>query len=299
MYIGDIQAETSDIREALGWLNDHPGSEHDTFRNGMQKLHNPLAKWSADREYKGLRRNAHKPEIRMFLEGKLDETEHHDDGTRINWDAPGREDWADHVYATLLLADGKDVPIADIYAAVYDWLAFSDDELDNGEYVSARNAQVWNLRTHIQFRVRDTLRCLKFEKGLADNPVRGFWHATVLSPEPVRHEGTEWLRKFATRTQTVVLRSAATRRAVLIRSGGRCENPGCTTPGHRVADVKANGDPILEVDHIVDLGGEGEDIVSNMIALCPNCHAVKTYGTTAETLRKEFAIIAAGHGGTS
>jgi hypothetical protein len=183
MYIGDTLVEPSDVRAALGWLNDHPGSEHDTFTDGMKKLGNPLAKWSEGTEYKGLRKGARKPEIRAYLKAALNE--------------------------------------ADTELAV----------------------------------------------------------------------GAEWLRRLTERNQTIVLRNAATRRAVLLRSGGVCENPRCTTPNGRVDDVKLNGDPILEVDHIIDLGGEGADIASNMIALCPNCHAMKTYGTTSETLRQEFAAI--------
>jgi hypothetical protein len=73
--IGDIQVEPSDIRAALGWLYSHPGSEHDTFTDGMRKLGNPLVKWSAHTIYKGLHAHAHKPEIRVFLEGKLAEAD--------------------------------------------------------------------------------------------------------------------------------------------------------------------------------------------------------------------------------
>jgi 5-methylcytosine-specific restriction endonuclease McrA len=184
--VGDVLATREQMQEGITWcdanMDSGPGP---TFTSAMRKLGNPLAKWSAGTEYKGLHRGAHWPEIRAHLGAALNE--------------------------------------ADTELAV----------------------------------------------------------------------GAEWLRRLSQRHQTFVLRSAATRRAVLIRSGGRCENPRCTTPGGRVADVKANGDPILEVDHIINLGGEGEDIASNMIALCPNCHAMKTYGTTAETLRQEFAIIVA------
>ena len=38
------------------------------------------------------------------------------------------------------------------------------------------------------------------------------------------------------------------------------------------------GDPVLEVDHIHDLALGGPDDPAQMIALCPNCHAVKTRG---------------------
>lgn len=78
------------------------------------------------------------------------------------------------------------------------------------------------------------------------------------------------------------VRSAAARRAVLLRCGGRCENPEC--PG-QPADVTDAGDPILEVDHVTELARGGPDHPSQMVALCPNCHAVKTRGRTREQLR--------------
>lgn len=72
-------------------------------------------------------------------------------------------------------------------------------------------------------------------------------------------------------------------RAVLIRSGGRCENPGCTG---QAEDLTDSGDPILEIDHIRDLAQGGADDPAQMIALCPNCHAIKTRGRTREQLRE-------------
>lgn len=86
-----------------------------------------------------------------------------------------------------------------------------------------------------------------------------------------------------TRTLDVMLRSTMARRAVLIRSNGRCENPGCTG---QAEDVTDSGDPILEVDHIQDLAQGGPDDPAQMIALCPNCHAIKTRGRTREHLRQ-------------
>ncbi|MGH4033856.1 HNH endonuclease signature motif containing protein [Actinomycetota bacterium Odt1-20B] len=81
------------------------------------------------------------------------------------------------------------------------------------------------------------------------------------------------------------IRSGSARRAVLIRSEGLCENPGC---GGQPDDVTDTGGPILEVDHIVDIAGDGRDHPSQMIALCPNCHAVKTRGSTRDDLRSVF-----------
>ncbi|WP_190136212.1 HNH endonuclease signature motif containing protein [Streptomyces longispororuber] len=85
------------------------------------------------------------------------------------------------------------------------------------------------------------------------------------------------------------IRSAAARRAVLIRSGGRCESPGCAG---QPDDVTDRGDPILEVDHVLELTRGGRDHPGQMIALCPNCHAVKTRGSTREELRAVFRTVA-------
>jgi 5-methylcytosine-specific restriction enzyme A len=86
----------------------------------------------------------------------------------------------------------------------------------------------------------------------------------------------------ATKTSSVPIRSDDARRAVLLRSEGRCENPACTGDVHDVTDT---GTPILEIDHIHDLALGGDDDPAQMIALCPNCHATKTRGSTREQLR--------------
>jgi 5-methylcytosine-specific restriction protein A len=77
------------------------------------------------------------------------------------------------------------------------------------------------------------------------------------------------------------IRLGPARRAVLLRSEGRCENPTC----RRLApDVTDRGDPILEVDHVEQITDGGRDHPIQMIALCPNCHAVKTRGKTRDHL---------------
>lgn len=88
--------------------------------------------------------------------------------------------------------------------------------------------------------------------------------------------------KRVSRTSRNPIRSSAARRAVLGRSQGHCENPHCTG---QPADVTDKGHPILEVDHVVDLTLGGRDHPSQMVALCPNCHALKTRGRTREALR--------------
>ncbi|MFG3363529.1 HNH endonuclease [Streptomyces sp. NPDC048156] len=84
-------------------------------------------------------------------------------------------------------------------------------------------------------------------------------------------------------------RSRAARHLVLRRSQGRCENPKCTG---QPADVTDRWHPILEVDHVVDLASGGRDHPNQMVALCPNCHAVKTRGRTREVLREILLRVA-------
>jgi 5-methylcytosine-specific restriction protein A len=95
--------------------------------------------------------------------------------------------------------------------------------------------------------------------------------------------------KRVPRTSKELIRSAAARRAVLLRSEGNCENPDCI--GH--PDVLTDaGDPILEIDHIHDLAKDGPDDPIQMIALCPNCHATKTRGRNREQLRLRLFEVA-------
>jgi 5-methylcytosine-specific restriction protein A len=86
----------------------------------------------------------------------------------------------------------------------------------------------------------------------------------------------------ATRTSAAPIRSPDARSAVLLRSEGHCENPGCTG---EIQDRTDSGAPILEIDHIHDLALGGDDDPLQMIALCPNCHAAKTRGTKRDELK--------------
>lgn len=78
-------------------------------------------------------------------------------------------------------------------------------------------------------------------------------------------------------------------KAVLLRSGGRCENPRCTGD---IQDVTDSGAPILEVDHVHDLAKGGPDNPVQMVALCPNCHAVKTRGRSRDKLQRDLLMVA-------
>ncbi|MEU1185803.1 HNH endonuclease [Streptomyces sp. NPDC005820] len=79
-------------------------------------------------------------------------------------------------------------------------------------------------------------------------------------------------------------RIVASRHAVLERSQGGCENPRCPDPRYTSA-FSRNGSFLLEVDHIDDHAKGGADLPEVMIALCPNCHALKTRGTVTDEFR--------------
>ena len=96
-------------------------------------------------------------------------------------------------------------------------------------------------------------------------------------------------RQGQPRMSVDILRLESARRAVLLRSAGHCESPWCTGEPQ---DITNAGHPILEVDHIQDLAKCGPDRPEQMIALCPNCHAIKTRGSTRERLRHELFTVA-------
>ncbi|WP_431991934.1 HNH endonuclease, partial [Streptomyces albogriseolus] len=142
-----------------------------------------------------------------------------------------------------------------------------------------------------------------YDDGVADDASPGADAESEDRPEPWLITAVEYERlcriaehgaahnhgRRAPRTTYNPIRSSAARKAALGRSGGRCENPQCTG---QPADVTDRGWPILEVDHVVDLALGGFDHPSQMVALCPNCHAVKTRGRTREALRKVLLEVA-------
>ncbi len=105
----------------------------------------------------------------------------------------------------------------------------------------------------------------------------------------VERREAETRGRRVTRTSRNPVRLAAARRAVLLRCRGRCENPACAG---QPDDLTDSGKPILEVDHVEDIALDGRDHPLQMVALCPNCHAVKTRGSTRERLREILLEVA-------
>jgi 5-methylcytosine-specific restriction protein A len=99
-----------------------------------------------------------------------------------------------------------------------------------------------------------------------------------------REAGTYGRRRITVSNDPI--RLGAARRAVLLRSEGRCENPGCVRPA---PDLTDRGEPVLEVDHVEQIADGGRDHPVQMIALCPDCHAVKTRGRSRHQLISALA----------
>ena len=76
-------------------------------------------------------------------------------------------------------------------------------------------------------------------------------------------------------------------KAALIRANGRCESPDCST----LLFKKKDGSFYLEVHHLVPLSKSGADSLTNVAALCPNCHRELHHGENAEEKTKLIQAI--------
>lgn len=109
----------------------------------------------------------------------------------------------------------------------------------------------------------------RIARDLESNPTSLSFNPSPRSPQPKR-------RKRA-------------KEIVIARAQGSCENDTCSG---MPPDVKKDGTPIFQVDHIIQLSDGGPDQPDNMIALCPNCHAAKTLGGNRAEMTARLKSIA-------
>ena len=89
--------------------------------------------------------------------------------------------------------------------------------------------------------------------------------------------------------ESIVSSSSSQKRSDIIktyalsRANGKCESCYNDAPF-----LKRNGQPYLEVHHIVELSNGGSDSPENVAAICPNCHARVTHGLDAEEFNNEL-----------
>lgn len=82
------------------------------------------------------------------------------------------------------------------------------------------------------------------------------------------------LPSFAMRKIKVFNRDPNIVAEALFQAKGNCNDCGAKAPFVR----KSNGQPYLEVHHIVPLADGGKDTLDNVTALCPNCHRKRHHG---------------------
>lgn len=85
-------------------------------------------------------------------------------------------------------------------------------------------------------------------------------------------------------TTTAFLRNSDVIAEVLERANGVCES--CVKPAPFLRS--SNGEPYLEVHHRLPLSQGGEDTVVNAIALCPNCHRERHFGSLYASARNNL-----------
>ncbi|MBR0684076.1 HNH endonuclease [Roseomonas eburnea] len=81
------------------------------------------------------------------------------------------------------------------------------------------------------------------------------------------------------------VRDPAVREAVIRRARGLCEF--CKEPGF----LKADGTRYLEAHHIIALAAQGDDRMTNVIALCPGHHREAHFGKDAASMEAEMVRI--------
>ncbi len=96
--------------------------------------------------------------------------------------------------------------------------------------------------------------------------------AGVAKPEKVKAEVTQ------------IARDPKVREWVLVNANGHCEC--CLQPAPFKS--REDGQPFLEIHHLVLLAEDGPDTVANAVALCPNCHRELHHGENGTALREQL-----------
>lgn len=94
------------------------------------------------------------------------------------------------------------------------------------------------------------------------------------------HQGIE----TTTQQVTAYNRSTAVRDYAMARAEGHCESCGDKAPF-----IGTAGEPYLQVHHVDELSGGGEDTLENVIALCPNCHYRVHHGRDGKQFNRMLA----------
>lgn len=83
-------------------------------------------------------------------------------------------------------------------------------------------------------------------------------------------------------TKEVFARDINVVEQALYLADGSCELCGCFT------FERPDGSVFLEVHHVLPLSKSGSDTISNVVALCPNCHREIHFGSRSKELREKL-----------
>lgn len=107
--------------------------------------------------------------------------------------------------------------------------------------------------------------------------------STLLKTEISKPVGYDEPNKITQQVQ-VYERDPKVKAWVLKQSNGICEV--CDSPA---PFTKSDGEPYLEVHHVLPLAEGGSDTVSNTVAICPNCHMMLHY--SFETIKLRMVVV--------
>ena len=83
---------------------------------------------------------------------------------------------------------------------------------------------------------------------------------------------------------TQIVRDAKVKEWVMGVANGHCECCQKPAPFNRIQD----GEPFLELHHLVLLADDGPDTIQNAVAICPNCHRELHFGENRVALREQM-----------
>ncbi|WP_088011243.1 HNH endonuclease [Gottfriedia acidiceleris] len=99
----------------------------------------------------------------------------------------------------------------------------------------------------------------------------------------IQSESKEEVSDIKERKQIIRKRAAAIKKYALVRAKGKCEACEQIAPFNN-----AEGQPFLEVHHLLRLSDGGADHPDNVAAICPNCHRRAHYSNDAFTFNNSI-----------
>ncbi|HGX3397491.1 TPA: HNH endonuclease [Enterobacter hormaechei] len=124
----------------------------------------------------------------------------------------------------------------------------------------------------------------ELSKPTSDDAILNARVGVLLSMKLNQPEGNKNPKMFV-KTQNIFERNPEVKAWVLKNSKGICENCGGDAPFYL-----KDGNPFLEVHHVIPLSSLGEDTVNNCVAVCPNCHRALHLSVNSKNIVEELYI---------